>query len=617
MGDAHEQERGETGGEEASPGESGRRPSPGRNASAGGRAAWLLCAGLLCLMAAQMVSVLPRKSLTIDEFVMVPAAYYHLAEGDFQLVHEHPPLSKILAAVPLLFFRGVETVPPGEGGEPGSAGAKVTRLVRFWDDNRAYFALLSLWSRVPLAALAVASGLLLFLFTRSLFGPAAALFALALYVLEPTVLAHGRVVQTDMPATFGLLLVVYALGRYLARPGRGAALLVGAAGGVALLAKFSMMAVGPVYAVLFAWLVWRAPRRGRGRGAAVAETALAAAALLAIVWAAYFFHSRPLTGSDVRWLAEAFPASAATTTAAVRAISYLLPTDFVLGLFYQLWHARTGHQGGLLGMYSLKGWWYYFPVAFALKTPLPVLLLSLAGLGWGAFRLMARGDRRFLFLLVPFALYTLFVMASPINIGVRYYLPAYPFLLAGAGALLASLLPAWRERRAKRAGRVTLAAAAAGALLVGWTGVEAARAYPDHMSYMNQLASGRPHWWYLSDSNVEWGDDARELALYLRRHGERRVRAAFLAGWMTLRFYGVEYVDVLAEDLDGPTTGALPPPRYTAIGASFLNGSTVPPCTKGGRPCTDDERFNRFAAYRDRQPEKVFGNSIYLFREDR
>jgi len=604
------------GGDETPVGETpgGRRRRSLRALLEGERAPWLLCAALLCLMAAQMVSVLPRKSLTVDEFVMVPAAYYHLAEGDFQLIHEHPPLSKILAAAPLLLIRPIRAVPAGEGGEPGSAEAKVTRLVRFWGDNSSYFALISYWSRVPLAALAVASGLLLFLFTRSLFGDAAALLALALYALEPTVLAHGRVVQTDVPATFGLLLVVFSLRRYLTRPTRGGALLVGAAGGVAVLAKFSMLVVGPVYALVFTALLWGAPRGGRRRGAVAAEAALGAAALFAVVWAAYFFHSRPLTASDVRWVVESFPSNAASALAAVRALSYLFPTDFVLGAFYQLWHAQAGHQAGLLGMYSNKGWWYYFPVAFALKTPLPVLLASLAGLGWGAYRLAARGDRRYLYLLVPFGLYTLFVMASPINIGVRYYLPAYPFLLAGAGALLARLVSGWRGRAGARAG---MAAALSAALLVGWAGVEAARAYPDHMSYMNQLAAGRPHWWYLSDSNVEWGDDARALAVYLRRRGERRVLGAFFTGWVTLRFYGVDYVDALAQDLAEPADASQQPPRYTAIGASFLNGSTVPRCTSAGRPCTDEEKFNRFAAYRDRRPEKVFGNSIYLFREDR
>jgi len=62
----------------------------------------------------------------------------------------------------------------------------------------------------------------------------------------------------------------------------------------------------------------------------------------------------------------------------------------------------------------------------------------------------------------------------------------------------------------------------------GWMTAEALRAYPDYISYMNQLASAHPHWWYLSDSNVEWGDDARALADYLHAHGETEVRGRYL-----------------------------------------------------------------------------------------
>src|SRR3989440_681414 len=143
-----------------------------------------------------------------------------------------------------------------------------------------------------------------------------------------------------------------------------------------------------------------------------------------------------------------------------------------MGVFWQLWHNRAGHPAGLLGMYSRTGWWYYFPVAFALKTTLPFLLLSLASLAWGAYRFFRRRDWRFLLLLAPFAVYTVGSMTSNLDIGVRYYLPAYSFLFIMSGALLDRLL----RSRARRA---------SGADGLGWCAVEAARAYPDHMTYMN------------------------------------------------------------------------------------------------------------------------------------
>jgi len=147
-------------------------------------------------------------------------------------------------------------------------------------------------------------------------------------------------------------------------------------------------------------------------------------------------------------------------------------------------------------------------------------------------------------------------------------------------------------------------------VLFSWMAGETIRAFPNYIPYMNQFASAHPHWYYLSDSNVEWGDDTDQLAEYLLDRGETRVRAALLGGWLSKAKYGVEYVNPLTIDQPVEQT------RYIAIGASYLNGSTVPLIRyEDGRPITEEQRRDFFAAYRDREPEAVFGNSIYLFRE--
>jgi 4-amino-4-deoxy-L-arabinose transferase-like glycosyltransferase len=550
-----------------------------------------VCAVVLALMCANLLSVVARKSITADEVVLIPAGYQHLSARDFQPINEHPPLAKLLAALPLL------CITP-DAAQPEEA-TDASPLWGFWETRRGVFGRVSFWARAPAVLLTVALGGLIFVFARELFGARAAVLAVALYSLEPTVLAHGRVAQTDVPAAFGYLLVCYALYRYVPAPSWRRAAFLGLACGLALLAKFSMVLAVPVVGVTFAALLWRA--RAGARATLAAHACVVALTALLLVHAGYFFQRRPLGASDAQWFAEAFPAHAGTMFALARALALVLPTEFVVGVFWQLQHNAAGHPASLLGMYGRTGWWYYFPVAFALKTTLPFLLLSLAALAWAGYELCVRRERRFAVPLGAFALYTAFLMLSRIDIGVRYYLPAYPFLFMLGGALLARLLDARRVRRA--------ALAAVVALLV-WTGAEAWRAYPDQMSYFNQLAARRPHWQYLSDSNVEWGDDARGLAEYLRARGETQVRAAALAAPYTLRYYGVEYVNLLPPD-DAP----LPETRYVAIGASYLNGSTVHEGRIRGRALTEAERVNYFDAYRQRTPEAVIGGSIYLFRE--
>jgi hypothetical protein len=264
-------------------------------------------------------------------------------------------------------------------------------------------------------------------------------------------------------------------------------------------------------------------------------------------------------------------------------------------------HNQYGHFTSLMGEYGLKGWWYYFPVAFALKTSLPFLFAALAGVAFGVWRLARRREWRLLWVLAPLGLYAALSMSSHINIGIRHFLPAYPFLFVLAGALLDSLLRL-RRRRAP--------AVAAVALVLAWGAFEALRAFPDYVPYMNQLASARPHWWYLGDSNVEWGDDNRALAEYLRARGETEVRGAVLGAWGVLWHYRVAYADL------SPKPGrVVPDTRYVAIGASYLNGSTVSFSDEDvGTHVTDEMRVNYFDEYRRRTPEAVFGGSIYLYR---
>jgi 4-amino-4-deoxy-L-arabinose transferase-like glycosyltransferase len=559
-----------------------------------------LCVLLLALAAAQMLAVIRQKSITVDEWVLIPAGFYHLTAGDFRPVNEHPPVAKVLGAVPLV-VAGAEA-PPLEEGEHDYEYF-LDRFKEFWRANAARLDYLCFWARVPLIAVAVSLGALVFIFARRLWGARAALFAVALYSLEPTVLAHGRVVQTDVPSALAFLLFSFALYGYLKSPAAGRAVAVGLAAGFAAVTKFSMVALGPALVLVFAALFVFGPRKKLTRASVAAHAAALALAAVVAVNAGYGFrHAKPESFEDAAARAVVpLDVGEGTTrdalAAGYHALQVVFPADFVSGVGWQLAHAEMGHDAGLLGQYSRHGWWYYFPVAFALKTPLPILLLSLAGLAWALARLRRAWEGRVLVLVLPLACFTALLMFSTINIGVRYYLPAYPFFFILAGAALDRLL---LRRRA-------LGAALAG-LVFCWAGVEAARAFPDHMTYMNQLASRAPHWWYLSDSNVEWGDDVRALTLYLRERGETRVGAAVL-NWHLLELYGVEQAAVFVPPGETPEKT-----HYVAIGASLLNGSTVPGDFDDGTELTEEERVNFFDEYRRRTPEKIFGGSIYLYR---
>jgi hypothetical protein len=560
------------------------------------RKAEALCAALLLLMAVNLFAAISRKSITNDEIVHIPAGYYHLVAGDFQLNNEHPPLVKMWAALPLLILQPDEPPPPKTESENFMERTWGFHD-RFWHANQARFQTITFWPRVMMIPITLALGGLIFVFARKLFGETAAVIAVALYVLEPTVLAHGRIVHTDVPAAFVYLLFFFALYKYVESPVTKRALFLGLASVVALLTKFSMLVLVPVLAVfLLARLIINRRDRKQLRQILL-HSALIAEVVLFLVNAAYYFQHPVLEASDARWVAMKSPGLLGFVTTFIRWASYVVPTYYLFGIYNIELHNHFGHATSLLGQYNDLGWWYYFPVAFALKTTIPFLLLSVAALGWALWRFIRR-DRRFLWLVIPVGIYLAISLTSHINIGIRHFLPVYPFLFIAGGALLAQLL---RMRRS--IGVVVLV------VMLGWMSFEVVRTFPNYTPYMNQLASSHRHWYYLSDSNVEWGDDVGALADYLKARGETKVTAALSAGWSTLGRYGVDYLDMVALPPD-----KTPETRYVAIGASFMNGSVVPG-DEGVVGRRAFERTNLFARYRDRKPEAVFGNSIYLFRE--
>ena len=586
------------------------------------RARWAeaCCALALVVMAVNLLAILPQKTITVDEFVHIPAGYAGISRGDFRPNNEHPPLAKLWAAVPLLAL-GTHTPPdlPAES----SAQRTMNTARYFWEENAADFAAITFWARVPMIALTLVLGTLIFFVTRRAFGPRAAALAITLFSLEPTVLAHGRIVHTDIAAALAYLAAWIALYAYLGRPTPPRAALLGLIVGAACATKYSLVILGPVVALALLGLLAVAPRRGLTRRAPFAHAALVALVALVAVNTAYGFRHQPIESSDLAAIRDERPAQADAIIAAFDTLAPAIPPYYLHGVYTVFGHNASGHQAALLGEYSLTGWWYYFPVAFALKTTLPFLLITIAALAWAVWRIATRRDRRLVALVLPLALYGALAMSSQLNIGIRHLLPIYPFLFILAAAALDHLLSfssgtsavmvartptltrSWQGRR-RAATRpralsrfVPLAPRLLLAATLAWIAVEAARAHPDYLVYVNQLARG-PAWQYLSDSNVEWGDDTAALAAYLHAQGEMGIRAALAGSRDTLGLFDIEYHDYF----DAPAPGT--PTRYLAIGASFLNGSTVP-------VVRDEWRPDYFATFRYRQPVAVFGRAIYLY----
>ncbi|ANM29519.1 hypothetical protein ABI59_07885 [Acidobacteria bacterium Mor1] len=566
----------------------------------------LACLLLVVFFAAGYVSM-RGDSATFDETAHLPAGLSYLERHDFRMNPEHPPLPKMWAALPLRLGIG------GAGGEgphadydsPAWQGRSVqpgTTMKTAADQWEFGFETINgpldrVARRDPSGALipgrtmmllwGVLLGALVFAWSRELWGDAGALLSLGLYALSPTMLAHARLVTTDTAAALGFTATLWAFWRFTRQPGWGRMVLVGLCLGLALTMKFSALLLLPMLAVL--GLLWsslpklrhseagahpvKLERFERSQRTSRALICLLLALLLAVpcIWAAYGF--RYVAVPDPAYTLD-WPAAKAGDGMRAKAIQTaleykLLPQGWIYGLAYTLGHADT-RRAYLNGEVSETGWWSYFPLAFALKTPPALLALLAATLASGVRRGGFRSYDGWC-LAAPALIYFVVSMGSNLNIGHRHLTPIYPLIFIGVGSLV------W-QAAAWKPGRWLLAAA-----LAAYAG-SFALASPGYLSYFNLFAGGAQGGArHLLDSNLDWGQDLGRLKQEMDSRGIERVYLLYF-GTADPAAYGIEHVPIQMflpfRSVGFPASGPARLPRtfdgegpeWIAVSAGMLHG---------------------------------------------
>jgi len=482
--------------------------STGHGTGARGAPRWATAAtAIVVVLLGQMALAMSLSSRgdtpTYDEPAGLAGGIAYTQQHDLRHNFEHPPLAKLLAALPV-GHSGVELPSPAEFATEDQW--ELGRQILF--DNGGGPDRVLWLARLPMMLLTLAFALVVYLFARDLFGAWAALVPLAVVTLDPNLVAHGRLVTTDVPVAGFLLLTLWLLARASRAPSPwGPLVAVGAAYGLALASKYSALVLVPVV-VLLAFLVGtRAPgswlRRG-ARGALAA--ALVVAAGLAIVWGVYLAVDPGLR----------FSIEQPQAPGALASIARLLPVPkpYRAGVEFQIIADESRRPAFLFGRHYDGGLPAYYPALLAVKNPLGTLAL------WALSALVAlRSPRRrdlmlrdlMLFVLLPAAWILGVGMQSNTNIGYRHIL-LVPLLLAVATGTVAAT-----GHRAWATGHRAWTVAVLGLLLA--TAMSTWRAHPFYLSYVNEAFGGPAHAHaLLSDSNVDWGQDAARLARYLQEH---------------------------------------------------------------------------------------------------
>lgn len=460
-----------------------------------------------------------------------------LDRGTYKLDPVHPTLSRIAIALPL--YLAGERYPNLPKDDPHSSNYNVVGNAIFYGDGH-YLRNLTL-ARIAILPFFVFAAIIVFLWTRNTFGEVAALAATGLFTTIPTILAFSGLAYTDIVAASTQLAALYAFTLWLKKSTLRSTLWLGIACGFAFLAKFTALIFLPACALAIWFGKWFVCRRSAGpkstpgtkeatpRVRRTSQLLLAALISLFIVLGGYNF-SFGHVQEDMQLSPAAmpsfqhFPPVVGNIARSMILKDAVVPVPALIRGLAKLWTLNgSPHDAYLLGHSKNAGWWYFFLVGIAVKTPLPVLLLALVGC-WAALQ-MAR-DGHWEALAPVFAVAAVLIVTMPVkyDAGVRHVMVVFPLLSIIAGVGCAHL---WRPVGGRMPDRRRLGLALLIAL-IAWQIVSTARASRDFISYFNELAGSDPRQVLIAGCDLDCGQDVYRLASELR---ERHIENVHLALW--------------------------------------------------------------------------------------
>ncbi len=562
------------------------------------------------------LSAASRKSLTFDEITHLSSGYSYWATNDYRMDPESGNWPQRWAALPV-WLHGYRF--PSLDDPAWQMGDQWTAADKFFHASGNDADAMMLRGRAMIGLLSVALGLLVYLWSRQLFGPIGGLISLTLYAFSPTTLSHGFLFTADLSTALFFTAAIWALWGLLRRISwfTLSASCLTLAG--LLLSKFSGVLIIPMGALLVVVrLVNPEPlelslgRRREIQGRLQQLAVLLGVMIIQIVivalliWISY--------GCRYSRIQSAAGPEAGVTPLEVllnqtRDIGFtrpfvqfaqehhLLPEAYLYGYTFTMLTAQQ-RQAFLNGDFSIHGWFTYFPYALLVKTPLEVfvvLIFAAAGVWFFSRSVKAKAQRKksasaptaaqalgwysVAPLLILFSVYWLFSLTSHLNIGHRHLLPTYPamFILAGAAAV-------WFQTPAKSAAEASRRKAVLAARLVIAASLvlaasEALLCWPNYLAYFNFLAGGPQNGYkHLVDSSLDWGQDLKGLKQWLDEHPDD-------AQHVYLSYFGTaspEYYGIQATMLPGFFNHYQPhvPEPLTAgtycISATLLQGVYVP-----------------------------------------
>jgi hypothetical protein len=435
---------------------------------------------------------------TTDESMHIATGMEWLSRGTYNYETLHPPVARIAVAI-----------------LPYLAGVRSTGNPKKWDEANAVLEYAGKYRRnLTLARIGVLpffwfACYLLWSFGKRFLTEWHGAVTVTLLCLCPPVLAHSGVATTDVPLLAMFLWASIRIWMFLRAPDYQTAAWAGLAVGLAIMTKFTAM---PFFLVTFGLLIFYSFFRKIFSIPTVAYVATVIGVVLVTVWAVYRFSVGPTLD-----YASLDPQQLAGLHRLPHVVQQLLlfkwmpAHEFPRGIVSVYHNNMDGRASYLLGQTYVGGRWAFFPVALLVKTPIPLLILTLGGLIYVWFDKRLRANKNLLLPTAAIAGPLAVAIPSNINLGLRHVLPVYPFLCILAAVAIVELWNSYTKSGQRNFARRFLAV-----VLLLWSAVTCIRITPDFLAYFNEAAAPYADK-ILVDSDLDWGQDLFRLISYTQQ----------------------------------------------------------------------------------------------------
>lgn len=560
-------------------------------------------------------------SLTVDESPHIASGYSYVITGDYRLNPEHPPLLKFLSG--LSIWAGGKLT----GQEiyfPDNISAWTERVNAQWDMGYAFIFnagndanFIIWWARLPIILILLLGSIYIpysvYYHTKS---KAISLIVVVLYAFSPSVIAHGRLVTTDLIATLSFILVIDFWLRYLQAPNNKNIFYLSLAIGLAFISKFSTILLLPMMFISgFAYIFiryWKTKKQILAKSLIlIRDGIIVACGVFIVINLAYWIVMRNMPiDTQLQLVQDSFPQENQISDITKQTLSNIIQApgmqyfgQYLLGQAMVIQRVGGGNTTFLLGKFTNQSFIEYFPITYLLKENLIIIASLISIILASALIIIKNIKSRVkiksqnilkywyeITIAIMIILYWVISIRGNLNLGIRHILPAVvlTYILIAIG-IVRILIPL-------QFSRIILS------VFLGIYIVAGILSYPHYISYLNILAGQNQGYQIFTDSNLDWGQDLKRLNNWTKQKNIDTLYIDYF-GTADIQYYLPDTKIIPVKSSDGPKIG------YTAISATMLQDSFY------NKKINPDYQEYWWLAWR--KPDYIIGNSILIYYNDK